>query len=49
MSRLETDKRLLPHLPVSTQERSGNLIEACLARGTAHLRTHVDIDLKSRL
>jgi hypothetical protein len=30
-------------------ERAGNLIEACVARGTAHLRTHVDIDLESRL
>jgi len=49
MSRIETDKRVLPHLPVSTEERAGNLIEACVARGTAHLRTHVDIDLESRL
>ena len=49
MSRIETDKRVLPHLPVSTEERAGNLIEACVARGTAHLRTHVDIDLKGRL
>jgi cytosine/creatinine deaminase len=49
MSRIETDKTILPHLPVSTEERAGNLIEACVARGTAHLRTHVDIDLESRL
>jgi cytosine/adenosine deaminase-related metal-dependent hydrolase len=49
MSRIETEKRVLPHLPVSTEERAGNLIEACVARGTAHLRTHVDIDLESRL
>lgn len=49
MSRIETDKRVLPHLPVSTEERAGNLIEACVARGIAHLRTHVDIDLESRL
>jgi cytosine/adenosine deaminase-related metal-dependent hydrolase len=49
MSRIETDKRVLPYLPVSTEERAGNLIEACVARGTAHLRTHVDIDLESRL
>jgi cytosine/creatinine deaminase len=27
--------------------RAGNLIEACVACGTAHLRTHVDIDLES--
>jgi len=49
MSRIETDKTILPYLPVSTEERAGNLIEACVARGTAHLRTHVDIDLESRL
>ena len=49
MSRFETDKRVLPNLPVSTEERAGNLIEASAARGTAHLRTHVDIDLESRL
>src|SRR5712671_1806903 len=49
MSRIETDKRVLPQLPVSTEERAGNLIEACVARGTAHLRTHVDIDLENRL
>jgi cytosine/creatinine deaminase len=40
MSRIETDKRALPYLPVSTEERAGNLVEACVARGTAHLRTH---------
>jgi cytosine deaminase len=49
MSRIETDKTILAHLPVSTEERAGNLIEACVARGTAHLRTHVDIDLETRL
>ena len=49
MSRIETDKTILPYLTVSTEERAGNLIEGCVARGTAHLRTHVDIDLESRL
>ena len=47
MSRIETDKRVLPHLPVSTEERAGNLIEACVVRGTAHLRTHVDMISKA--
>jgi cytosine/creatinine deaminase len=47
MTRIETDKTILPHLPVSTEERASNLIEACVARGTAHLRTHVDIDLEA--
>ena len=49
MSRIETDKTILPYLTVSTEERAGNLIEACVAHGTPHLRTHVDIDLESRL
>jgi cytosine/creatinine deaminase len=49
MSRIETDKKILPHLPVSTEERAGNLIRECVARGTTHLRTHADIDLESGL
>jgi hypothetical protein len=49
MSRIETDKTILPHLPISTEERAGNLIRECVAHGTTHLRTHVDIDLDSGL
>ena len=49
MSRIETDKTILPHLPLSTEERAGNLIRECVARGTTHLRTHVDVDLESGL
>jgi cytosine/adenosine deaminase-related metal-dependent hydrolase len=49
MSRIETDKTILPHLPLSTEERAGNLIQECVAQGTTHLRTHVDIDLESSL
>jgi cytosine/creatinine deaminase len=49
MSRIETDKKILPYLPLSTEERAGNLIRECVVRGTTHLRTHVDIDLQSRL
>src|SRR5437879_2041659 len=49
MSRIETDKTILPHLPLSTEERAGNLICECVTRGTSHLRTHVDIDLEARL
>src|ERR1700676_1350523 len=49
MSRLETDKTILPYLPLSTEERAGNLIRECVTRGTSHLRTHVDIDLESGL
>jgi len=49
LSRIDTDKKILPNLPVSTEERAGNLLRECVARGTAHLRTHVDIDLESGL
>jgi cytosine/adenosine deaminase-related metal-dependent hydrolase len=49
MSRIETDKTILPYLPRSTEERAGNLIRECVGRGTTHLRTHVDIDLESGL
>jgi cytosine/creatinine deaminase len=49
MSRIETDKTILPQHRVSTEERAGNLIRECVARGTAHMRSHVDIDLESRL
>jgi cytosine/adenosine deaminase-related metal-dependent hydrolase len=49
MSRIETDKRILPNLPLSTAERAGNLIKQCVVHGTTHLRTHVDIDLEGQL
>lgn len=49
MSRIETDKKILPDLPLSTEERAGNLLRECVARGTTHLRTHVDIDLENGL
>jgi len=49
MSRIETDKTIMPHLPLSTEERAGNLIRDCVAHGTSHLRTHVDIDLEGGL
>jgi len=43
MSRIETDQRLLPGLPLSTAARAGHLIRRCVAFGTAHIRTHADI------
>lgn len=49
MSRIETDKKILPHLPLKTEERAVNLIRLCASHGSAHLRTHVDIDLESGL
>ena len=49
MSRIETDKRVLPGLALSTEERASNLIRQCVGHGTAHIRTHVDIDLEGKL
>jgi cytosine deaminase len=49
MSRIETDKKILPHLPLKTAERAANLIRLCAAQGSAHLRSHVDIDLEGKL
>jgi cytosine/adenosine deaminase-related metal-dependent hydrolase len=43
MSRIETDERLLPALPLSTERRAGHLIRRCVAFGTAHVRTHADV------
>ncbi len=42
-SRIETDQRLMPHLPLSPAERAGHLIRRCAAQGTALIRTHADI------
>ncbi len=49
MSRIETDKRILPNLPLSTAERAANLIRLAVGHGTAHIRTHVDVDLEGKL
>ncbi|HYF08316.1 MAG TPA: amidohydrolase [Acetobacteraceae bacterium] len=43
MSRIETDQRVLPSLPLDTEARAGALIRRCVAHGTAHIRTHADI------
>jgi cytosine/adenosine deaminase-related metal-dependent hydrolase len=49
MSRIETDKRILPSLPLSTEQRASNLIRQCVAKGTAHMRSHVDVDPEGKL
>jgi cytosine/adenosine deaminase-related metal-dependent hydrolase len=41
MSRIETDARLLPSLPV--EPRATALLRRCIAAGTVHFRSHVDI------
>lgn len=41
MSRIETDARLLPGLPVGP--RAEALLRRCIAAGTVHFRSHVDI------
>ncbi len=43
MSRIETDARVLPGLPLPTAERAAALIRKGLAHGTLHLRSHADI------
>jgi cytosine/adenosine deaminase-related metal-dependent hydrolase len=42
-SRIETDQRVLPALPLGTAERAGHLIRRSVAHGTAHIRTHADV------
>ncbi|MGM7719890.1 amidohydrolase [Metabacillus sp. Hm71] len=41
--RLEIEKKVLPSLETSTQERAEKLIDNYLKSGVTHLRTHVDI------
>jgi cytosine/adenosine deaminase-related metal-dependent hydrolase len=43
ISRIETDQRVLPNLPLDTAARAGELIRRCVAHGTAHIRTHADV------
>lgn len=47
MSRIETDARILPSLPV--EPRATALLRRCIAAGTTHFRTHVDITPAFRL
>jgi cytosine/adenosine deaminase-related metal-dependent hydrolase len=49
MSRIETDKEILPKLPVPARQRAGLLLDHCIANGTAHVRTHVDIRIEMGL
>jgi cytosine deaminase len=43
MSRIENDQNTLRSLPLGTAARAGELLRRCVAQGTAHVRTHVDI------
>jgi cytosine/adenosine deaminase-related metal-dependent hydrolase len=43
LNRIEADKDVLPNLPVPTRRRAGLLLDRCIANGTAHVRTHVDV------
>ena len=42
-SRIATDQRVLPNLPLDTESRASALIRRCVAHGTGHIRTHADI------
>jgi cytosine/creatinine deaminase len=49
MSRIETDKEILPKLAVPARRRAAHLLDRCIAHGTAHVRTHVDMHLEMGL
>jgi cytosine/creatinine deaminase len=49
MSRIETDHKTFPFLALSTEQRAINLIRRCAGHGSAHLRSHVDIDTVAQL
>ncbi|SDR64359.1 Cytosine/adenosine deaminase [Rhizobiales bacterium GAS113] len=49
MSRIETDKEILPKLAVPARRRAALLLDRCIANGTAHVRTHVDMHLEMGL
>ena len=42
-SRIATDQRVLPNLPLDTEARASALIRRCVAHGTGHIRTHADV------
>jgi cytosine/creatinine deaminase len=42
-SRIETDARVLSNLPLPARERAAILVDKCIANGTSHIRTHVDV------
>lgn len=48
-SRIQTEKEIEKSLGLSTEERAATLIEVCIANGTSHIRTHIDIDTDIRL
>ena len=48
MSRIENDKKAWPELP-PVAKRAGNLVDLCIRQGTAHIRSHADVDLEGKL
>jgi cytosine deaminase len=48
MSRIEDDKKAWPELP-PTVDRASNLVDLCIRQGTAHIRSHADVDLEAGL
>ncbi|MGO0058865.1 amidohydrolase [Brevibacillus fluminis] len=43
VGRCEIEKRVLPSLPTTTQERAETMLGILLGNGSTHVRTHVDI------
>lgn len=48
-SRIETEKTTEKRLNLPVEERAATLIEICVAFGTSHMRTHIDVDTDIRL
>jgi cytosine deaminase len=44
--RIANEQRLLKDFPVPIAQRAGPLIEHCIARGSLHFRSHVDVQLE---
>lgn len=41
---IDNEKEIRRNLPWSTAQRAGNLMRQCVAMGSTHIRSHVDID-----
>lgn len=41
---IENERRILREVTVPVARRAGGLLEACIAKGTLHVRSHIDID-----
>src|SRR5437764_347476 len=49
LDRIEDERRAMSELRVSSEKQSARLLRHMVARGTTHVRTHVDVGLDMRL